>query len=581
MARKNRENTTVEIAQIAARMGLPEERVAQIMQMVSVQGMPDAHMAPMMRTAVEKGLEPREIAEVMCSLGMPADSVVRVMRGEGLIVDDGADELLRAFMPPDADLDAGASTRCFGASDVGWRERLKKAGIIAFWLAVWELADRIVDNRLLLAGPVRTLEALAGQMAEPDFVLICAASFGRISLGFLLAFVVGFALALLCSKVRLARDVLDPIISLLKTIPMASFVILLLIWVGTQALTVYLAFLIVAPIIYTNVLTGLESANVQMLEMARVFCLSRWRTFWYVYRPAFMPFLYSSCKLSLGMSWKAGIMAELLAIPALSIGKEMYAARTFLNTPDLLAWTVVVMLLALVFEKAFLRLLRCVQRPMGAMLGAQGAGAPLQAMAGEPLVLNGVSKAFGSNHVLRACSLRVEAGDVRCLMAPSGTGKTTLFRVMLGLEAADAGKVGGAQAGRVSAMFQEDRLCETLTPVENVALVCPKSTGRETVRALLSEVLPVGCLDQPVMELSGGMRRRVSLVRAMAFPGSLVVLDEPFTGLDATTRRQVIDFIVRRKEARTVLVATHGEQDAALLGADTTMLANVSKGAHA
>lgn len=628
----------MEIAQIASRMGLPEERVAQIMTMVRTQGMPEAQMAPMMRMATERGLAPREIAEVMCSLGLPATSVVHVLRAEGLVDDAEARALLRDFDPATAhaaerearaaehaakDTERVAKGAERTAKDAGraakdaehalaWRAFAKKAGIIVFWLAVWELLDHVVDNRLILAGPIRTAEALVEQVAQPDFLLICAASFGRISLGFLLAFVVGFALALLCYKVRLARDFLDPIISLLKTIPMASFVILLLIWVGTQALTVYLAFLIVVPIIYTNVLTGFESADVRMLEMARVYRLSRWRTFWYVYRPAFMPFLYSSCKLSLGMSWKAGIMAELLAVPALSIGKEMYAARTFLDTPDLLAWTVVVMVLSLAFEKAFLWVLRLLQRPMGGFLGAKGAGAGgaagvgkaqvagstqerqvagaagaadagaggalLSANAGEALAFDCVSKAFGSNQVLDACSLFVEAGATCCLMAPSGSGKTTLFRVMLGLESQDSGQVSGVEAGRVSMMFQEDRLCETLTPVENVALVCPKATRRQDVRALLAEVLPESCLDQPVMELSGGMRRRVALVRAVAFPGSLMVLDEPFTGLDAATRQRVIGFIVRHKGARTLVVATHGEGDAALLGCEPVTLASLNSG---
>ena len=133
--------------------------------------------------------------------------------------------------------------------------------------------------------------------------------------------------------------------------------------------TIYLSFLIVLPRIYTNMLAGFESVDTQMLEMARVFRLSRWRTFMYVYRPAFMPFLSSSCKISLGMSWKSGIMAEVLATPKPSIGKEMSQARTYLDTPSLFAWTVVVMVLSWLFEKAFMALLKRVGRPLGGLLG--------------------------------------------------------------------------------------------------------------------------------------------------------------------------------------------------------------------
>ena len=189
-----------------------------------------------------------------------------------------------------------------------------------------------------------------------------------------------------------------------------------------------------------------------------------------------------------------------------------------------------------------------------------------------------VYKAYGANEVLQRVTFTLPGGGVRCLMAPSGSGKTTLFRVLLGLEHADSGEIRGISPGRISMMFQEDRLCETLTPVENVALVLPAETRRADVAALLAEILPRDCLGQPAMELSGGMRRRVSLARAVAFPSDLIVLDEPFTGLDQATKEKVIAFVLRHRAGRTLLVATHGEDDARLLGAERVNLADVQDG---
>lgn len=189
-----------------------------------------------------------------------------------------------------------------------------------------------------------------------------------------------------------------------------------------------------------------------------------------------------------------------------------------------------------------------------------------------------VCKAYGANQVLRRVTFTLPGGSVRCLMAPSGSGKTTLFRVLLGLEFADSGVIRGVSPGRISMMFQEDRLCETLTPVENVALVLSPGARRSDVRELLAEILPAECLGQPAMELSGGMRRRVSLARAVAFPSDLVVLDEPFTGLDQATKEKVIAFVLRHRADRTLLVATHGEDDARLLGAERVNLADVQDG---
>ncbi len=346
----------MQFAAIAAKVGMPEEKVAMMAQMVRQNGMADSQMGFMMQTACAKGVDREEIMGMLTSLGVQKSQVVRVMQAQGLM------DAERAAAERRAATRAGDARKRFA----------RKAAIIAFWLVVWEVLDRVVDNRLVLAGPIRTLQALADQVVMPNFWMIVGASFGRIALGFLLSFVVGFLLALVACRVRLFRDFIDPIISLLRTIPVASFIILLLIWVGNQALTVFLAFFIVLPLIYTNMVTGFESVDKQMLEMARVYGLSRWHTFLYVYRPAFMPFLLSSTKISLGMTWKSGIMAEVLATPKPSIGKEMATARTFLDTPDLLAWTVVVMVASVLFEKAFMALLKRANRPLGGLIGKRG-----------------------------------------------------------------------------------------------------------------------------------------------------------------------------------------------------------------
>jgi NitT/TauT family transport system ATP-binding protein len=194
-------------------------------------------------------------------------------------------------------------------------------------------------------------------------------------------------------------------------------------------------------------------------------------------------------------------------------------------------------------------------------------------MSGVSVEVDRVSKSFGLHLVLDDLTLRLAAGSVTCLMGPSGTGKTTLLRLVTGLERPDLGRVVGVRPGEVSAVLQEDRLCEMLTPVENVALVHPdRRVSRRRIRQVLTEILPERCLDQPVRELSGGMRRRVSLACAVAYPGRLVVLDEPFTGLDPQTRRTVAGYVRRHRHDRTLLVATHAEEDVALLDAVRVVL---------
>ena len=256
---------------------------------------------------------------------------------------------------------------------------IKMTVIVAAWLALWEAADRIIDNRIVLSGPIHIVQALLAQIQQPDFWIICGASFIRITIGFILSFVAGVALAALCYRSELLRDIISPVMTTLKIVPMVSFVIMLLIWVGNQALTIYLSFLIVLPLIYTNTLAGLNAVDRELLEAAKEYGCSRWYRFYYFYRPTLMPFLVSGCRVALGMSWKSGIMAEVLGTPKPSIGREMFAAKTYLQTADLFAWTIVVIILSLIFEKAFMALLnRCSPvDPKNAAMAPKGMKRPM------------------------------------------------------------------------------------------------------------------------------------------------------------------------------------------------------------
>ena len=195
-----------------------------------------------------------------------------------------------------------------------------------------------------------------------------------------------------------------------------------------------------------------------------------------------------------------------------------------------------------------------------------------------PVKISKLNKSFGDNHVLRNLELELEDGGIYCLMGPSGMGKTTLLRIILGLERMDFGTIYGIAPDKTTAMFQEDRLCPALSAIENVALICKKKPSRGDIRKSLEEILPSECLDQPISELSGGMKRRVALARAFYEPGGLVVLDEPFTGLDTETKKDVIEYLLKQRKGRILLVATHGEDDAALLGASVIRLEEIQEG---
>lgn len=174
-------------------------------------------------------------------------------------------------------------------------------------------------------------------------------------------------------------------------------------------------------------------------------------------------------------------------------------------------------------------------------------------------------KAFDGKVVLDHVSLTLESGGTACLMAPSGRGKTTLLRCIAGLEAPDSGQITDLPE-RIAYVFQEDRLCDGFSAVDNIRLVTGKALGEGEIRRHLEELGLAGSLDQPVRELSGGMRRRVVISRAVCFGADLLLLDEPFKGLDDEARQQTADYILRHRGSAAILCVTHDREDAAALG---------------
>ncbi len=235
---------------------------------------------------------------------------------------------------------------------------IRKAAVILFWLILWQAGSILIDNSIIFVGPLDMARALIAQVPSLGFWKTIAYSFGKISLGFLSAFFLGILLGSGGYRIPLLRELLEPVILLMKSIPVASFVILALIWIGSRQLSVFISFLVVFPIIYVNTIAGLESTDKKLLEMAAVFRVSTWRRIRFIYLPALLPYLISGCKVALGMSWKSGIAAEVIGVPASSIGEKLYMAKIYLSTADLFAWTFVIIIISAVFEHVFLFLLR-------------------------------------------------------------------------------------------------------------------------------------------------------------------------------------------------------------------------------
>ena len=369
----------------------------------------------------------------------------------------------------------------------------------------------------------------------------------------------------------------------MKAVPVVSFVILALIWAGSKRLSLFISFVVVFPMIYESVLAGLASADSGLLEMAQVFRIPFTRTFRFIYLPALLPYLAANCRSAIGMGIKSEIAAEVIGIPEHSIGEQLYTAKIYLETDRLFAWTAVIIAMSWFLERGFLILLEKAGQRLHTSASVKTAvrkkaGVPasipsgrIEAMTGsllpQEVCARHLSKSYQNRPVLLDVSLTVQPGERCALMAPSGMGKTTLFRLLLGLETAEQGNIQTASAG---AVFQENRLIESLSPIENVRLALPPLPRADTqaeLFSILSSLLPAESLTRPVSTLSGGMKRRCALARALLSPSEILILDEPFTGLDEDTKKQAVQFIETWQKGRPLLFSTHDPKDVLLLQA--------------
>lgn len=453
---------------------------------------------------------------------------------------------------------------------------IRKAFIFLFWLMIWQLGAVLVNNSILLAGPLEVLEELLVDIQKISFYHTVFMSLLRIMLGFLLGLIIGMFFGIAAFFQSFLEEILAPVVSLLKSIPIASFVVLILIWAGSRNLSVFISFLVVFPNVYLHTIRGMKNTDKKLLEMANVFQMSKRKQFTYIYMPTMLPFLISCIEVSIGMSFKSGVAAEVIGTPAFSFGEKLYMAKIHLNTAGVFSWTLVVILVSYGMEKLILYLLGRIKEKQIRSIKSRKKILKSNKKVKEHLLntskgfikISNLSKSYQGKEVLKQINIQLEKGKTYCLMGPSGCGKTTFFHILLGLIKEDTGKIEGINLSEVAALFQEPRLLDNYKAIDNAFLFGQLSNGRVLEDIEYEELLPKESKDKLAKELSGGMQRRVAILRAMNSDADVIILDEPFSGLDENMKKITAAYILKKKESKTLLISTHNKEDVHLLGGE-------------
>ena len=436
--------------------------------------------------------------------------------------------------------------------------------VAAFWLAAWMLVAALVAQPLILPGPGTVVMALLRLVCDAGTWAILAGSGARILGGLALAAVCGGVLAGVSARSRAFARLVAPALSFVKATPVACVVVLLLIWLGSARVSIAAVFLMALPGVYFSLAEGLAQVNGSLEQMLRLHGVRGWRLFCAHTWREVLPFVLSCARAVIGMGWKAGVAAELIGMAVGTVGECIYQAKLLIETADLLAWTVLVVVASWACERVLVWLLQA-SGPVAwrAAVRAHGHRQRGRASAAGGGAAAELAFAVGDRApwapALDGLVLNVPAGGRICVMGASGAGKTTLLALAAG------------ECAPCSMVFQDARLVEDASALDNVLVCADARVDASSAAALLRLLVPGIDAHARVAELSGGQRRRVEIARALLCPGGAVILDEPFTGLDAAARDATAEIVLDLLSGRTLLLATHDATDVQVLGISDTI----------
>lgn len=230
--------------------------------------------------------------------------------------------------------------------------------VLIFWILIWQLIHLIVGRDIYVPSPFQVFMRLREMVFLSMFWKVISYSIYRVMAGILLSVVLGVVMGVISSMNKYVYDILHPLVVAIRSTPVMSFIIIALIWFSSSNVPIFICFLMCFPIIWTNVIEGIRNVDGGLLEMAKVYNIKRWLVLTKIYVPSISPYLFAACITSLGLAWKVSVAAEVLSHPRNAIGSELYSAKVYLDSSQLFAWTLVVIILSLLFENIFVRFVK-------------------------------------------------------------------------------------------------------------------------------------------------------------------------------------------------------------------------------
>ena len=440
---------------------------------------------------------------------------------------------------------------------------------IAFLAVVWEFIAWRVSMSVIFPPLGELIEQVFALFGTKDFYLALSATLYRGIIGLLIAFFCSFLLAVLAAFSDFWKTFFQPIIVVLRSVPVISFVLLALFWFSPTQLPVFIALITVFPILYQSILTALNQTDKQLIEMAKIFGKTPVKRFFGIYLPLAKNMIFDGLSTAIGFGLRAIIIGEVLAQPIHGIGTGMRTAQAFIQMPRLMAWTIAAILLSYLFE-ILLQQARKIKFSKKYPI-PQTFSLSKNDFSEKKIKLVEINKKFGEHIILKNYSNSFTNNIINCVKGESGRGKTTLLRLIAGLDTDYKGEIQFPDSYKLSYSFQEKRLLPWLTVKENITYIFDrKTTDKQFISDITHYLLENLNLTEHAQkyphQLSGGQQQRTSLARALAAQSDVLLLDEPLTGLDSKLKKQIIAFLTNWISVYKPLViwATHENIDGSL-----------------
>lgn len=436
---------------------------------------------------------------------------------------------------------------------------------VAWQLLSWQMAQ----PQLIPSFP-DLIRALLRLVYSPGFLVSIGTTCLRACVGLLLSLAAASITAFLLNRSEAIRFLFMPWLSLLRSVPVISFILLALIFLNPEMIPLLIAFLTMYPLLTENLLKGLMNRRDSWKMLARQFHLNAWNRLFQINYPQLKPYLFSGLASAVGFGWRAIIMGEVLSQCVDGIGKRMKEAQVFIDVPELIAWTLVAIVLSWLTDKLISRL-----SDWQPSVRYRHSAVELQAVSLQPndICLTDVSYSYGVHHM----NIVLKAGKIYALSAPSGQGKTTLLQLLNGTLRPISGEIS-CLPGQTANLFQEPTLLPQLTAKENIMLGGSAYYDRAILEQQSLRLLAAFQLEKQAemypAALSYGQQQRVALARALMFPAGLLLLDEPFNGLDVELRQLVARFLVewQQEKQATVVFSSHHADEIKAMNAEVITL---------